>query len=182
MLTWQVPYAPGILKAVGYNGGTEVCSFELKTTGRPAAIKLIPHHTSIVADGRSFCFYKAQVVDADGNPVFNSNHQLTFQVTGPAKIYGHSSGDLSSHESFRGNSRKVYQGRCLVVLQSTQERGAITLKATAPNLRMQRTPFARVNDGSFGPMNRGPPARVPRWGIGIAPLLEELRHRRSRGA
>jgi beta-galactosidase len=133
-MAWQVPYEPGTLKAIGMNGDQAVCSFELKTTGQPTAIKLIPNRQTITADGRSFSFFEAQVVDADGHPVFAANNQLAFEIIGPGRIFGHSSGDLSSHESFRGNTRKVYQGRCLVVIQSTLEPGTIKLKATAPDL------------------------------------------------
>jgi beta-galactosidase len=134
VLNWQVPYAAGTLKAVGMNGNAEVCSFELKSAGSAAAVRLKPDRTTLSADGRSFCFVEAEIVDADGNPVFAANHELTFEVDGPAKIVGVDSGDLASHESFRANSRRAYQGRCLVIIQSSRESGRITVKATTDGL------------------------------------------------
>ena len=35
MAVWQVPYQPGILKAVGYKGKKQVSISELKTAGEP---------------------------------------------------------------------------------------------------------------------------------------------------
>jgi beta-galactosidase len=134
LLIWNVPWAAGTLKAVGTNGNKEVCSFELKTTGRATAVKLMPQSASITADGRSICFIEADVVDAEGNRVFAADNEIAFDIQGPGKIVGLDSGDLRSHENFRASARKVYQGRCLAIVQSTLEAGTITVKAGAVDL------------------------------------------------
>ena len=48
---WDVPYEPGILKAVGRKGGKIVCEEEIHTTGAPAAIRLsVDRNTMITGD------------------------------------------------------------------------------------------------------------------------------------
>ena len=39
-LEWKVKYAPGVLLARGYNGGKEILTEKIETTGKPAAIQL----------------------------------------------------------------------------------------------------------------------------------------------
>src|SRR5208282_162954 len=41
-LTWQVPFQPGVLKAVGRSNGVAQCEYTLKTAGPAARIELLP--------------------------------------------------------------------------------------------------------------------------------------------
>jgi beta-galactosidase len=65
-LLWQVPYEPGSIKAVAYQGGKPVATQETKTAGAPARILLTPDHTSIAADGDDLSFVTVRVEDKDG--------------------------------------------------------------------------------------------------------------------
>jgi len=134
VLSWDVPYADGTLKAVGKNGAAAVCSFEIVTPGPPQRIRLSADVTPIRADGRDLSHVEVTVVDAGGNTVPSATDAISFEISGPGRILGVDSGDQSSHESFRANSRKAYQGRCLVIVQSLSHPGTITLKATASGL------------------------------------------------
>ena len=42
ILSWQVPFEPGTLKAVGRANGQDVCDYALKTAGSPSRIELLP--------------------------------------------------------------------------------------------------------------------------------------------
>ena len=46
-LVWQVPYAPGELKAVAYDGGTAVANDAVRTAGAPARVVLQPDRATI---------------------------------------------------------------------------------------------------------------------------------------
>lgn len=146
VLSWDVPYADGTLKAVGKNGNAAVCSFEIVTPGKPQRIKLSADTTSILADGRDLAHVEVSVVDAAGNVVPSAADTISFEISGPGRILGVDSGDQNSHESFKADSRKAYQGRCLVIVQSLSNPGSITLKATASELSADQitiTPASR---------------------------------------
>ncbi len=134
ILSWEVPYAAGTLKAVARNGGTAAGSFVVQTSGRQERIKLSADATAITADGRDLCHVEVSLVDSAGNPVYAAEDKISFEISGKGRILGLDSGDIRSHESFKAASRTAYQGRCLVILQSTSEAGTIRLRATAPGL------------------------------------------------
>jgi beta-galactosidase len=134
VLSWEVPYSAGTLRAVGKNGNVTANSWELKTAGQPARIRLNPDVAAVAADGRDLVHVEVSIVDAAGNPVFAADPPITFELTGSGRILGVDSGDLRSHEDFKARSRKAYQGRCLVIVQSMPEAGLIRLKAAAPGL------------------------------------------------
>jgi beta-galactosidase len=58
-----------------------------------------------------------------------------FDVKGAGRIAGVDNGSPTSHESFKDNKRKVFNGLGLVVIQSIGEKGSTKIKATADGLQ-----------------------------------------------
>lgn len=135
LLSWEVPYEAGTLKAVGIKGGTAVCEYALKTAGPASRIKLLPDVTEIRADGKDICHLEFQIVDDPGVRVPDAEHELTFKLDGPGEILGIENGNISSHEDYKDKIHKAYYGRGLVILQSKQAPGIIRLAAHSYGLK-----------------------------------------------
>jgi beta-galactosidase len=134
LLSWEVPFEPGVLKAVGRNNGHPVCEFSLQTTGQAQRIELLPLTKELRADGKDICHVEFSVVDAHGTRVPDAAAELTFTLTGPAKIIGIENGDLNSAATGKDGVRKAYRGRGLVFVESGREPGKIQLTARADGL------------------------------------------------
>jgi len=134
VLRWEIPYEPGTLEAVGLAGGLEACRYTLHTAEAPARIELLPDQPGLHADGKDVCEVEFRIVDAHGVRVPDADPQVNFEVTGPGRVLGIGNGDVDSTESCKSNQHHAYQGRGLVILQSTAETGDIGIKATAPGL------------------------------------------------
>jgi len=134
-LAWTVPYQPGTLKAVGVKNGDVVCEAEIATTGEPAAIGLSVDRSTIVADRRDVAHVTVQILDAQGSVVPDADREVTFQIQGSGKLIGLDNGNPLSHEDFKGDHRKAFNGLCLAIVQSTAKPGQIQLTATSPGLR-----------------------------------------------
>jgi beta-galactosidase len=133
-LSWTVPYAPGTLKAVGTRDGEVVCVREISTVGPPARIELSADRETIAADGRDVVHATVRILDAAGNAAPMADDRVTFEVRGPGRILGLDNGNPLSHESFRSNQRRAFNGLCLAIVQSTAEPGIIEVTASAPGL------------------------------------------------
>jgi beta-galactosidase len=131
---WTVPFAAGTIKAVSTKNGATVLTKEVNTAGAAAKIMLTADRSSIKADGRDLSFVTVQIVDAQGNPVPNAEDDVQFAIEGVGLIAGVDNGSPTSMESFKGNARKAFHGKCLAVIQSTGKTGTIKLKATAAGL------------------------------------------------
>ena len=64
--SFTVPYAPGVLRAVGYAGDRELGSTELRTPGVAARLRLTADRPSIRASRNDLSYVTVEVVDADG--------------------------------------------------------------------------------------------------------------------
>jgi beta-galactosidase len=133
-LMWQVPYEPGILRAVGRTDGKDACEFTLRTAGAAKRITLSPDAVRLTADGRDICHLAFQITDAGGVRVPDADHEVTFDVDGPAEIIGIENGDLSSLEDPKDHVHKAYQGQGLAILQSARQAGRVRVTARAEGL------------------------------------------------
>ncbi len=134
-LVWQVPYAPGTLKAVAYSGGKAVATTEAKTAGAPARLLLEPDRSRIRADGEDLSFLTVRIEDADGNLVPGADNLVRFAVEGAGRIAAVDNGNAASLEPFQADHRKAFGGLALLVVRSKRgEAGPIRVTATSDGL------------------------------------------------
>jgi beta-galactosidase len=131
---WRVPYAPGTLQAVSRRAGRTVLTRTVSTAGPAAKIELTADRRQLRADGKDLSFITVRVLDAAGNLVPDAAHLVKFAVSGPGFVAGVDNGYQASMESFKAPERKAYNGLALAIVQTTEQGGQMTLRATAEGL------------------------------------------------
>lgn len=131
---WQVPFTPGVLRAVARNKGAEVATDELRTAGAPARIQLVAERATLSHQWDDVVYIRAQVTDANGIPNPNATNNLTFSVSGPATILATDNGSLNDHVPFSTPERRALRGTAIAIVRATADAGAITLTATSEGL------------------------------------------------
>ncbi len=132
--TFEVPYEAGVLKAIGYTDDQQVAECEVKTVGTPAQIRLTPDRSTIKAAAGDLSFVTVEVIDQEGQVHPGAEHNLFFTAKGQGAIVAVGNGNPVSTESYQGNQRKAFRGRCLVVVKSNGEPGEIQLRAQADGI------------------------------------------------
>lgn len=133
--TWQVPYAEGELKAVGYTNGKVVNTTVLQSAGQPVGISLTADRDTIKANGQDLSYVTVEFTDAKGIKQPKAEDLIQFQIEGPGTIVGVGNANPKSTESCLLSKRKAWQGRALVIIKSNRTSGKITLKATAQDMK-----------------------------------------------
>lgn len=162
----RVAWAPGELKAVGYNGkGQPVCEAVLATAGVPVALKLTPIVSphGLRADGADLALVQVEAVDAAGrrNPL--ALDSVDFDVQGPAEWRGGIAQGPDNHILAR--TLPVEAGVNRVLLRTTQQAGRIVVRARAQGLApaelvLESTAVA-VRDG-LAALPAAPPVHLDR--------------------
>jgi beta-galactosidase len=131
---FEIPYAPGTLKAEGIRGETVVAESILATAGDPVRLKLTADRTVLSADGQDLAFVTVEAVDEKGRLQTNAEQEVHFAVSGAGRLAAAGNGDGRSTEPYSGDTYTLFHGRALVVLQTSRMTGKIKLTATADSL------------------------------------------------
>lgn len=134
-LSWKVPYEPGVLQALGRNGGRLAAEGVLRTAGAPAAVRITADCSRLAPGWDQIATLNVEVVDRQGVCVPNAAAPVTFVITGPGVLVAVDSADNASHEPFQADRRRTFEGRCVAFLRATAAAGPITITAVSPGLR-----------------------------------------------
>lgn len=155
----DVAWKAGTLRAVSYKNGKEVSSHELKSVGKPVALKMhwVEAPAEFRADGSDIRIAEVEAVDKNGQRYPLAHDMITFDIKGSGEYLGGVSGIVSEEEkalnaaakpategeitSEGGHSRDtngvlskelmLEAGVIRVMVRSTTEAGDITLTASA---------------------------------------------------
>ncbi len=135
MGVWQVPYQPGSLKAVGYNGKKQVSISELKTAGEATQIKMTADRAQIKSDGQDLSYITVELTDNSGIRNVKAENPVKFEIEGPGTIIAVGNANPMSVESNQLPQRKAWQGRCLVIVKAGEQPGKISVKAVSDGIK-----------------------------------------------
>jgi len=145
-LSWDVPYQPGVLRAVGKRrDGTPACEAEVRTAGAPASIRLSVDRDTITTGTGDVAHISVEIVDSAGTVVPNADHLVRYSVTG-GTIVLLDNGNLRDLDPYHTDQRHAFNGHALAIVRSLL---AGTLRLTATVEGMTPTGIAvQVIDGS----------------------------------
>ncbi len=147
---FKVKYAEGTLSVKAYdennNEITDTVGSTKSVTGTATqiAVNTWQNRNTFVADGANYIYLEFEARDADGNFMNDYNGTLSFKVDDQsaryAKIVGVDNGNPATTEKFQQESVllsdseasfKMFNGKALVILKTTEEEGTINFTATA---------------------------------------------------
>ena len=136
-LMWNdVLYEPGILKVVALDkNGNKTAEKTVKTAGKPHKIKLEADRTTLKANGKDLAFVTVSVVDKNGIPCPTATNELAFKVSGKGSFKAVCNGDPTSLTSFYASQMKLFSGKLVVLVESTDKAGTMELKVTGNKLQ-----------------------------------------------
>ncbi|HEX7799684.1 MAG TPA: glycoside hydrolase family 2 TIM barrel-domain containing protein [Asticcacaulis sp.] len=132
---WDVSFAPGTLKAVGYDEkGRKIAENTLQTAGAPAAVKLVAEESRLAPGFDHIGFVRAEIVDAKGVLVPDAQTPITVSVGGAGALAAFDNGSPIDHTLFDAPTRDAFNGQALIMVRATGTNGAISVTASAPGL------------------------------------------------
>lgn len=132
-LVWDVPYAQGVLKAVGKRGGKIVFTKEIKTSGKPTSVRLTSDRMTI-SSNKDIAHIKVEILDEGGNPIPNASNEIKLTIEGAGKLIGFDNGDPRDHTNMKSPAKKVFNGLALAIVQTAGKEGTIRIKAESNGL------------------------------------------------
>lgn len=155
---WKVKYEPGTIQALAYDeNGKVIASDEQKSFTDPKFIVLSPEPSystwtfacaddaagqmtdvskplTLLANGEDLAFIEITTQDANHNFVANARNRVNVQVTGEGRLVGLDNGDSTDYEQYKGSSRKLFSGKLMAIIASTDKPGDIKISVTGEGL------------------------------------------------
>jgi beta-galactosidase len=132
--SFDAPYQPGTIEAVGYTGGKETGRTRLVTAASPAALHLAADRARIQSGGGDLAYVTVEIRDKDGVAVKHGEPLISLDVSGAGELVAIGSGNPLSEEAYVGSQHKAYHGKLLAIVRSAAQPGEITLTARAEGL------------------------------------------------
>ena len=142
-ISWRVKFEPGTIKAISRKDGKVVLEKEIHTAGQASKIDLKADKATIKNDTYDLVYVTVSITDTAGNLVPNADHKIDFEVTGGGKLVGLDNGYQANLDSFKASSYKVFNGKCIAIIQSNGKKENIQLKASTAN-EMSATVIVKV--------------------------------------
>lgn len=132
---YQIPFEKGVLTAVAYDEEQkEVAREQKKSFGNSKKIVILPENTKAQADGRDLFFLQIGTLDEEGTPVENACDRVSVRVSGAGRLIGLDNGDSTDFDSYKGTSRKLFNGKLLAMIQTNDAPGEILVEVTGKGL------------------------------------------------
>jgi beta-galactosidase len=131
---FDVPYAPGELRAVALSNGQAIGEVTLETVGKPAKLRLEVDRAAIRKDRNDLAYVTAEVIDAAGEVVPDAVVAVSFTIDGAAELAAAGSANPKDVHSFRSPRPKTFHGRCLAIVRPKGVGGPVTIRAQADGL------------------------------------------------
>ena len=142
-LSWDVPYEPGVLRAVGRKrDGSAQCNAEVRTAGAPVAIRLSAYKDTVSTRLGDVGHITFEIVDSAGTVVPTANNLVRVSVTG-GRLLALDNSDLRVHSAREPGAIPAYSGRGLAILRATNA-GSIEVTASAEGLRPAKARLTSV--------------------------------------
>jgi beta-galactosidase/beta-glucuronidase len=135
IISWDIPYAQGELKAQGCDASGKVMSeYSIKTSGRPYSLKATVDKSEMSKD-KAVAHVIINVVDENGTVVKLGDNEITCEIEGKAKLLGLEGSNNTDMGDYTDNVQRAYHGRLLAYIQSKGETGTVKVKFTSPLLK-----------------------------------------------
>ncbi|MBO5562087.1 MAG: DUF4982 domain-containing protein [Bacteroidales bacterium] len=127
---FDVPYAPGTLRAVAMDASGKVTGeVQIQTAGKPARLRLTPEKKVMTADGQDLVYVLVEVVDRQGRVVPDAAVPAEVSVSGPGCLMAAGSADMTDTEPLPSSKVTTWHGRAMIVVRSGFRPGKIRVEA-----------------------------------------------------
>ena len=135
IISWDVPYQAGTLKAVSYDeSGNPEAEYEIRTCTRPYALKVSADKT-VLEGNKSVAHVLVEIIDDNGVVVPFGDNEITCVIEGPARLLGLEGSNNADMSNYNDNVHRAYRGRLLAFVQAADDSGEVVIRFSSPLLK-----------------------------------------------
>lgn len=156
----DVPIEQGVLTAIGHADG-EFVTNTVVMAGQPARLTLAVTPGSFPAERDSLAVTRADIVDAQGEPVLDATNTIYWTVSGPATLVGAPVYQTDTDKNGADEGTMYIAAPTFNLIRSTGSPGEIVVRASSPGLVSAEAVVSAVEPPAYGTSLVGQPPLPP---------------------
>ncbi|PCD03653.1 hypothetical protein COC42_04665 [Sphingomonas spermidinifaciens] len=147
--SFNVPYAPGELTAVGYRDGREAGRWTLRTAAAPAQAQVSIDRMRMAANGEDLAYLTVELQDAAGVPIYaqSGDRTVRVRVEGAGELAGIGNGNPIDVASLQSGTRRTFHGRVVAAIRVGATAGPIAIDVEVEGLPLRQIRLDAVSPG-----------------------------------
>ena len=138
--TFEVTYQAGELTAIGLKDGKEIARQSLKTTGKPAQLKITVEENNYLGIKNELVYFNIEVLDESGLLVPDSAIPVEFEISGGGKLQAVANENPAEMHSFQQPQVNSYRGKCQLIVRKDETGNEIKVSAKSEGLKPASSP------------------------------------------
>lgn len=135
IISWDIPFKPGTLKAVAYADGKEVSEYSIASSRAPYQLIVSTDKSSIGTGSDEVAHVVVEILDQDGIPVKLGDNEIRCEIAGPGRLLGLEGSNNSDMTDYSDAVHRAYRGRLLAYIGAMDASGDIRVRFTSPYLK-----------------------------------------------
>ena len=133
-VSFQVPYEPGELKAIGLSDGKDVAKKIIATTGKAAKVMMHTEHGEISCNRNDLAYVTIEITDENGNVVPDEDAVVEVTLKGEGELLAFGNACPNKPCSYRQSKSNTFRGKALLIIRPTGKAGIISVTVSSPGL------------------------------------------------
>jgi beta-galactosidase len=135
VMFWDLPFEAGTLKAIGKDVNNKEIVQKLNTTGNASAISAVVDTKQMSITKRGLAHIELAITDETGNPVYQSQSEITCSINGSATLLGLENSNPRDTTLYKINKRNAFKGRMVAYIQAADKVGPVKITFSSPGLK-----------------------------------------------
>ena len=135
---YSIPYKKGELKAVCYDENKNIIATSIEKSFTDAIS--LKYEVKRYDD---LSFFEIFALDKDGNEVKNANNRVNVEVL-KGTLLGIDNGDSTDYDSFKGNSKRLFSGKLLVIVSGRD--AEISIKLSEEDIPIRKIELIKTDE------------------------------------
>ena len=132
---FEFTYQPGELTAIGFVKGVEIVHQTLKTSGKPAQLKITPETEEIINSSQNLAWFNVEVLDENGLLVSDVAIPVEFELPENVVLQAVGNGNPSDMKSFQKPRVNTFRGKCQLIVRAGNGEGEVSITAKSEGLK-----------------------------------------------
>ncbi len=142
---FKLPYAAGVLEAVGYRGGQVIGRRTLRTVGTAAAIRLRAERDKVPPGPLGLHYLVVEVVDQEGHVLPDEQRSVRLTLEGTASLLAFGSANPLATGSLQARETQTFRGRAMAIFRSLGSASDVRVEMTSEGLEGATAQLRFVN-------------------------------------